>query len=53
MKNILNLKSEIYTSRKSEFKAIFHDVKRNYELDNPEVDFFTYLFTLLIELDPL
>ena len=52
VKDILNIRSEINTIPKGE-RVLNYVNKRNYEIDNVEEQFFTYLATILIELDPL
>ena len=50
-KDILDIRSEISTME-GLGKIAFPFPKRNYELDDIKTQFYTYLATLLIELDP-
>ena len=50
-KDIINIRSEFNTIRLSE--NVYTASNRNYPVDNKLNDFFTYLATVLIELDPL
>ena len=51
MKDVLNIRSE-FTTTKQEGKYTFFDERRGHILDYDD-QFFTYLATILIELDPL
>ena len=50
-KDILNIRSEINTNIE-DGKQFFYVHNKNYEIDNFKTQFYTYLATILIELDP-
>ena len=50
-KDILNIKTEFSTIPLSKYRTKYH--VPNYKIDDINTEFFTYLATILIELDPL
>ena len=50
-KDILNIRTEINTTPLSRYRLINEGL--NYKIDDASTEFFTYLATILIELDPL
>ena len=57
VKEVLNIRSELSTIRDLDLKVYYSDTfsKRNHIIDWDDINdqFYTYLVTLLIELDPL
>ena len=57
VKDILNIRSELSTIRNENLKLYYSNTfnKRNYNIDWDDInnEFYTYLATILIELDPL
>ena len=57
VKDILNIRSELSTIRNENLKLYYSNTsnKRNYNIDwdYANDEFYTYLATILIELDPL
>ena len=51
-KDIINIRSEVNSFQET-FKYRIFRVNPNYDLSNVDDEFFTYLATVLIELDPL
>ena len=51
-KDIINIRNDFNTNKLSDNRFVMR-THPNYKIDDIETDFFTYLTTILIELDPL